>query len=577
GQAEKELDLQMQRIVEQFPDSHRGPNQITLDPLWRSPFGPNVYMYKSLFMLLALAAVLLLLACANVANLLLVRSVTRRREVALRMAMGASRWRLVRQLLVESLLLALAGGAVAMVLTTWTAGTFAAFFPPTPNLPLTLNGHADRTVLLATMALAILTASIFGILPALRASGLAPVAVLKEEAGTISSGPQKLRLSSALVVAQISLSLLLLICAGLFIRTLQNAQRQDPGFDPNHVLLAYFELAPIGYSDAQGIAFHRQVLSKLEALPGAESVTLADFSPLNFTIHSDIVQVDSYVPQRGESMEIDRANVAPNYFQTMRTPIFAGREFTAQDGEKSQPVAIVNQEFCDRYWPQQHPLGKRIHMWGEWHTVVGVDRNGKYRRLIYAPVPAVFLPLFQDHMDPVIIHARVSGSPQAYAAAVERTVHDLNADLPVFGVTTLKSSMQMGSIFERIAGTFAGAFGLLALILAAVGIYGVIAYTTRQRTHEIAIRIALGARRAEVFWLVLGQGLLLTLTGLAVGIAVSLALTRYLKSVLFGVGATDLLTYAAVALLLCLVSLVACYIPARRATKVDPMVALRYE
>ena len=208
---------------------------------------------------------------------------------------------------------------------------------------------------------------------------------------------------------------------------------------------------------------------------------------------------------------------------------------------------------------------------------MGVARNGKYRRLVYAPEPVIFLPLFQVYRDLVIIHARVSGDPQAYAPAVERTVHDLNADLPVFDVTTLKSSMQMGSIFERIAGTFAGAFGLLALILAAVGIYGVIAYTTRQRTHEIAIRMALGAQRADVFRLVLGQGLLLTLAGLAVGIAASLALTRYLKSVLFGVTTTDVLTYAAVALLLCLVSLVACYIPARRATKVDPMVALRYE
>ncbi len=576
-QAEEELNLQMQRIVRQFPDSHRGPNQITLDPLWRSPFGANVYMYKGLPMLLALAAVLLLLACANVANLLLVRSVARRREVALRLAMGASRWRLVRQLLVESLLLALAGGALAMVLTTWTAGTFAAFFPPLANLPLTLNGHADRTVLLATMALSILTASIFGILPALRASGLAPVAVLKEEAGTLSGGPQKLRLSSALVVAQISLSLLLLISAGLFIRSLQNAQRQDPGFDPNHVLLASYELGPLHYSDGEGIAFHRQMLSKLEALPGAESVTLADFSPLSFTLHSDIVQADGYVPQPGESMEIDRANVGPNYFRTMRTPLVAGREFTAQDGERSQLVAIVNQEFCDRYWPRQDPLGKRIHVWGEWHTVVGVARNGKYRRLVYAPAPVVFLPLFQDNVDPVIIHARVSGNPQAYAAAVERTVHDLNPDLPVFGVTTLKSSMQMGSSFERISGTFAGAFGLLALILSAVGIYGVIAYTTRQRTHEIAIRVALGAQRANVFRLVLSQGLLLTLAGLGVGLVVSLAVTRYLESALFGVTATDVLTYAAVALLLCLVSLVACYIPARRATKVDPMVALRYE
>src|SRR5208283_2828003 len=212
------------------------------------PFGANVYMYKSLPMLLALAAVLLLLACANVANLLLVRTVARRREVAMRLAMGATRGRLVRQFLVESLVLALGGGALAVVLTTWTAGTFAAFFPPTANLPLTLNGHVDRTVFVVTMGMAILAALIFGILPALRASSLAPIAVLKEEAGTMSGGPRKLRLSSALVVAQISLSLLLLICAGLFIRSLQNAQRLDPGFDPNHVLLASYDLGPADYS-----------------------------------------------------------------------------------------------------------------------------------------------------------------------------------------------------------------------------------------------------------------------------------------------------------------------------------------
>ena len=577
SQAEKELDLQMQRIVERFPDSHRGPNQITLDPLWRSPFSANVYLYKTLPMLLALAAVLLLLACANVANLLLVRSVARRREIALRLSMGAGRWRLVRQLLVESLLLALLGGGVAMLLTSWTAGTFAAFVPPTAQLPLAINGHADRMVLAVTVSISILTALIFGILPALQSSNMAPVTVLKEEAGSMSSGIHKSRLSRALVVAQISLSLLLLICAGLFAHSLWNAQRLDPGFDPNHVLVASYELDPLGYSEAEGIAFHRQLLSNLSALPGVESVTLADFSPLSFSIHTYHVLPDGYLPKPGESTEVSHGIVGPSYFHTMRTPIVAGRDFTEQDTEKSQPVATVNEAFVDRYWPGQDAIGKRLSVYGQSCSIVGVVRNGKYRRLVYPPEPVFFQPLYQDFRGLVTIHARVSGDSQSYAAAIERSVHQLNPDLPVFDLTTLRSSMQLGSVFERLAGTFAGAFGLLALVLAAVGIYGVIAYTTRQRTREIAIRMALGARRAVVLRSVLGQGVWLTITGLGIGVAISLALTRYLRSLLFGVTSSDLLTYAAVTLLLCLVSLVACYIPARRATKVDPMAALRYE
>ncbi len=575
-QAESELNSLMKQIVERYPDSHRGPNQITLDPLWRSPFGANVYLYKTLPMLLALAAVLLLLACANVANLLLVRMVSRRREIAIRLSIGASRGRLIRQFLVETLLLALGGGVLAIILTTWTAGTFKAFIPPS-SLPLTLNGRADRVVIAATVAISMLTAVFFGILPALRSSKLAPASVLKEEAGSISDGLHKSRLSSALVVAQISFSLLLLICAGLFIRSLQNTQRLDPGFDPNQVLLASYELGPAGYSRDQGIAFHQQLLAKLEGLPGVVSATLADFSPLSFTLHSGEVRPDGYVPQLRESMEISHAVVGPNYLRAMRIPLIAGRDFTPQDTEKSQPVAIINQEFAKRYWPDQDAIGKRIKVWGLWFAVVGVAGNGKYRRLVYAAEPVVFFPLLQTYRDLVIIHARVAGDPRVFASAVEQSVHDFNADLPVFNVTTLKTSMRLGSIFERLAGTFAGAFGLLSLVLAGVGIYGVVDYTTRQRTHEIGIRMALGAQRGDVFRLVLNQGLRLALLGLTFGLGVSFILTRFLRSLLFGVTEMDVLTITSVSVVLCVVVVAACYIPARRAAKVNPIVALRYE
>jgi predicted permease len=576
-QAAAEFNLLMERIVVQHPDSHRGPNEITLDPLWRSPFGANVYLYTTLPLLMGIAGVLLLLACANLANLLLVRSVARRREIAIRISMGASRWRLVRQLLIESVLLALGGGCIAMLITTWTAGTFGDFIPPT-RIPITLNGRADHSVLLVTLGISILTAMIFGILPALRTTSLSPAGVLKEEAGSVSSGYRRSPLSSGLVIAQIALSLVLLICAGLFVRSLRNAQRFDPGFDPNHVLLASYELGAAGYSRANGIAFHRQLLAKVAALPGVESVTLGDFVPLSFSIHTTTINPEGYVAQPHESMQVSRGNVGPNYLRTMRTPLVAGRDFSEQDTENSERVAIVNQALADRYWPRQDAIGKRLQKkTGGWYTVVGVAGNGKYRRVVYAPEPVVYLPLFQDYHENATLHVRVSGDPQAFASAVENAVHELNADLPVFNVTTLKSSIQFGSIFERIAGTFVGAFGLLALVLGAVGIYGVVAYTTRQRTHEIGIRMALGARRRDVFRLVMGQGLRLTLLGLSIGLAVSLAVTRVLRNELFGVTATDPLTYASVAGLLCIVALLASYIPARRAAKVDPMVALRYE
>jgi predicted permease len=576
-QAEGELNLLMQRIAEHFPNEHQGPNQISLDPLWRSPFGANVYLSTTLPLLLGLAAMLLLLACANVANLLLVRSVTRRREIAIRLSMGASRWRLVRQLMVESVLLGLGGGIVAAFVTAWTTGTLAAFVPAT-TLPLSIKGRSGLTDVWVPLAIAIVTAVIVGILPALRSSDVALVTVLKEEAVSVSGGLHRSRLASALVVAQIALSVLLLVCAGLFTRSLVNA-RLEPGFDPDRVLLESFELRPSGYSRVQGIEFDRQLLTKIEALPGVESVALADFSPLSYTIHSTGVQAEGYVPRPHESMEIDWARVGPNYFRTLRTPLVAGRDFTLQDNAKSQLVAIVNEEFVARYWPGQEAIGKRIQRDDRWRTVVGVARNAKYRRVIYNPEPCFFVPWFQDYpsFDALIVHTRVSGEPITFASAVERAIHDLNPDLPVFDVASLRSSMQMGSLFERIVVTFASSFGLLALALAAVGVYGVVAYATRQRRHEIGIRIALGAERLHILRLVLGQGLRMALVGLTVGLALSLAVTRFMRNRLLGVAPTDTLTYASVVTVLIVVALVACYIPARRATKVDPLVVLRYE
>ena len=579
SQAQAELNLLMRQIVERFPEDHRdSPSQISLDPLWRSPFGINGYLYKIFPMLLGLAAVLLLLACANVANLLLVRSVARRREIAIRLAMGASRVQLIRQFLIESVILGLVGGMVAIVLTVWTSRSLVAFFPPT-TLPLTHDAHIDQRVLFATTAVSILAALVFGTLPALRSSGVAVQTVLKEEAGSVSVGIHKTRLAGVLVVAQISLSLLLLVCAGLFTRSLQKAQQSDPGFDSRHVLLASYELTPAGYTRSTSVAFNRQLLAKLSALPGVESVTLADFSPLSFSIHTDYLQLEGYLPQPHESMEISRGIVGPDYFRTLKTAILSGREFTEADTLDSQLVAIVNQAFVDRYWPGEDPIGRQVVDDGQKFIIVGVAGNAKYRMLTYAAEPVIYLPAYQAYRftQDTTIHLRAFGEPGVMASSVEQAIHQLNPELPIFNVNPLSSTMRLGTIFGRVAATFAGSFGLLALLLASVGIYGVVAYTTRQRTREIGIRMALGAEKPQIYRLVLRQGFILTFAGLAFGTALALVFTRLLKSQLFGVSQTDTLTFASVGLLLAGVALMACHIPAHRATRVEPTVALRAE
>ena len=577
-QAQEEMTLRLKREAKNYPEEHKGHDSVSVYPLWRNPFGANQFLSTLLPMLMTIAGLVLLLACANVANLMLVRSVARRREIAIRLSLGANRWRLVRQLLVESLILALAGGLVAFALTFWTAGTFMKFVPKT-DFPISLGMRVDHTVLLATMVISLLTGVIFGILPALRASGEAPIAVLKEDTGSASGGMRKARLASALVVAQISLSLLLLICAGLFIRSFMSAQQINPGFNAHNVLIATYDLFTGGYSEASGVEFDRQLVAKLEAQPGIQSVALSSRVPLGFGGGSTAVNPEGYVSQANESMETQVAIVTPNYFQTLQIPLVKGRDFTPQDTKSSQRVVIVSETFVNRYWPNQEALGKQLNsdLTHEWFTVVGVARDSKVNGLNEKPTPFLYLPQYQVYRATMIVLARTNGDPLAAGKTVEKTIHELNADLVVFDITTLELREQIASFGQRVAGTFVGAFGLLALVLAAVGIYGVTSYTTRQRTHEIGIRMTLGASKQDVLRLVLGHGLRLTLIGVILGLAASFALTRFLTSLLLGVTSTDALTFSSVALLLCAVALLACFIPARRAMRVDPMVALRYE
>ncbi len=414
-QAAQELTVEMQQIARSFPDSHKGSNEMLMFPLWRAPDSANEYLSSMLPPLMAIALVVLLLACVNVANLFLVRAVMRRREMAVRLALGANRVRLVRQLLVESVLVALAGGGLATLVTLWSARTFDRFLPPT-DIPIDLNMHVDGRVLAVTFAMSAVTGIAFGLLPALRSSRIVPVAVLKEEAGTSSGGRHKGRLISVLVVAQIALSFLLLICGGLFIRSFRNSQHANPGFTPDHVLLSTVDLFPAGYTDKTGLAFERELLRRIERIPGVESVSFSSWSPLSFRSDRENVVPEGYAPRRDESLSVLDTKVGPDYLATMKIPLVAGRDIKATDTPDTQLVAVVNEKFVQQYWPGKSALGRRVKINGDWFTVVGVAKNSKYNDLDEAPQPFVYWPAMQKYRGDFVLEVRVKGDPNAYAA-----------------------------------------------------------------------------------------------------------------------------------------------------------------
>jgi predicted permease len=574
-QAQSELTLLIRRIAEQYPESHVLRPRITVSPLWRVS-GINAYLYVLLSLLMGTAVIVLLLACINVAILLVVRLVGRRSEIATRLAIGANRWQLVRQLLVESVLLSVAGGFLAMLTSIWSARVFAGLIPPT-SVPVSLNIRADSTVFLVTLGISLLTGVLFGVIPALRSVRIAPVDVLKEGSAGSGGGFRKARTLKVLVVAQISLSLVLLISAGLLIRSFWQAQRYDPGFNPDHVALASFDLSSTGYSRERGAEFYRQLLVRLRAIPGVQSATLSNWVPLGFRERRVPILPEGYTPRPTESMETGSALVGPDYFRTMQIPLISGRGFTSQDVAGGQPVAIVNQVLAERYWGREEIVGRRIQADSTWYTIVGVARNSRYFRLNEKPQSFLYLPLLQKYYPAVVIHARTSLDPNAAAPALEQAVHALNANLALYDLTTLVARIQIASAGQRIAATLVGAFGLLTLVLAAAGMYAVIAYSTRRRTHEIGIRMSLGAQGQDVFRLVLGQGFRLLAVGVTIGLGAALAVTRFLRTLLFGVTPTDALTFWGVPAVLCIVVLAACWIPARRAVRVNPITALRYQ
>jgi len=571
-QATGDLENIMRQIVAAYPSEHIGANNITLDPMWRSPFGANVYLAKSLPILLAIASFVLLLTCVNVATLALVRFVARRREIAIRESLGGSRFQLMRQMILEGLVVSLAGGLVALALTSWTAKRFADFIPPNAN-PIVLNGTLDHNVIGIIVLLSIFATLICGAFPALRSSRVNAAEVLKEETASISGGHHR-RLLSGLVVAQIALSLALLVSSALFLRTLHNMSGADPGFRQDHILTASIALGIAGYSDKEADLIEHKLLDRVSALPGIKIAALSNWLPLSFNGRNADVYPEDYTPQLHESHEVRRADVTPGYFSLMGIPLTAGRDFTRDDIRTAPPVAIVDQTLADRYWPDQNPLGRHVKIWGRMYTVVGVAKNSKHQFVNEPLEPMIYRSFFQNPEDPTLM-VQTTGDPNALAPAIEEAIHQVDRQLVLFDVRSLQETTRASAIFPVLASTFAGIFSIIALVLAATGIYGVISYRTQLRTHEIGVRVALGASRADVMRLVLVQGIQLTIAGLAIGLALTFGLTRFIASMLYGVSPTDPMTALAVIGLLALISILACYLPAHRAMRINPVAAIR--
>ncbi len=531
-------------------------------------------------LLMGVVGLVLLIACANIANLLLARATRRRKEIAIRLSLGAAQSRLLRQLLTESILLSVLGGALGLVLAFWTTGLLLAFKPPIP-LPIALDFSVDARVLVFTLLLSILTGIFFGLAPALHAARPDLVPALKDESGAAAGGFSKSRLRSAFVVAQVALSLLLLIAAGLFLRSLRNAHAIDPGFDPSNVLLMSVDLRLQGYSQTGAKEFCNRLLERVRSLPGVASASLAASTPLSLVGSRRGTFVEGYNRRPGEDMEFHYNVVAPEYFQTMRIKIVRGRPFTPQDTESAPGVVIVNETFARRFWSGQDSLGKRFSIsgpQGRLLEVVGIASDGKYNTLGEDPTPFFYLPAEQNFQSSAMtLLVRTATDPEGLLAPVRAEFRTLDKNLPVTEVKTLVEHMGLSLFPARAAATLLGIFGAVALLLAAVGIYGVMSFAVSQRTHEIGIRIALGARPGDVLKLVVRQGMALTTLGLMLGLIAAYALTRLLASLLYGISVTDPVTFSMISLLLALVAFLASYIPARRATRIDPLVALRYE
>jgi predicted permease len=574
-QAQQEIAAVAKRLEKDYPDTNRG-RSIQLWPLWQTPFNNANTLLPTLEIMLVVVIFVLLIACANVGNLLLVRSFARRHEMTVRMAVGAGRGRLVRQLVTEGLILAAFGAVGGLLVAYWCRHALVLLLPARGGVAMHLPGEIDWRVLALSAGVCLIATLLLGLVPALQTRDLDLSGALKaESAGVVGSG-RRGWVRSGLVVVQVSLSFVLLVGAGLLLQSLQRIRNTNPGFSTREVLETTVNLVQAGYDAPRAQNFQDQLLEHAKAIPGVESAALARLTPLSYaSFSSSPIAVDGYQPPPDEQPIVEYNEVGPDYFTTIGIPLVSGREFTRADDEKSVPVAIVNETMAAKYWLGRNPMGERLQVKGRWLQVVGVAKDSKYESVREAPKPFFYVPLRQNFARGAGLNIRTRMSPEAMRAALTREVHAIDRNLALFEVITLQEQVDRSTSAQLVAVTLVGVLGGLALLLAAIGLYGVMSYAVSQSTRELGLRMALGATPSHLLRLVMSRGIALTAAGIVGGTAVALASTRLLGYLLYNVSPRDPLSFGSAFLVITLTSLAACFLPAWRATRTDPLQALR--